>query len=83
MQGHLTYRGTAPILMTTALKDIVKLEKAAAATGDAHDANADMILRRLKVFRFCTRVPKPSKKIRLCKRCFAQYLLEHSFEDYF
>jgi hypothetical protein len=77
-KGHMAYRGTAPIFMTTPLKDVERLEAAALAAGDSHDPNADMVYRRLKVFKFSTRVPKPSSKVPYCKRCFAQFLFENS-----
>ena len=44
------------------------------ATGLHWDADATMLLRRLKVYRFTQRMPKPAKKIPFCARCFAQYV---------
>ena len=55
VSGHIQYRGTAPIFVTSKLSDIEQLEKMGAEnprTGAPKDAEASMLLRRLKVYRF-------------------------------
>ena len=73
-KGHLMYRGSAPILMTTGLENVESLRRLAEAEGAGHDENASMMMRRLKVFNFTTALPKPTCKINYCKRCFATML---------
>ena len=43
-----------------------------------HDADASMLLRRLKVYRFMTRVPKPTRTVPYCGHCFSKLLLSQS-----
>jgi hypothetical protein len=72
--GHMLYKGTAPIFITTKLADLEWLEKAGAvdpSTGVPNNADASMVLRRLKVYRFTVRVQKPSGTFPFCARCFA------------
>ena len=76
--GHYQYRGSAPIFVTTKLADIEKLEEWAAddpQTGVPKSAEASMILRRLKVYRFERRIPKPPPKLPFCGHCFANLVL--------
>ena len=47
-------------------------------TGTPWDANASMIWRRLKVYHFKKRVPKPPTTLKACPRCFAELLLTSS-----
>ena len=75
--GHLEYRGTAPIFVTTKLRDLENLAWWAADdpwTGEPRDAEASMIYRRLKVYEYRTRIPKPPAKTPFCARCFAQLI---------
>ena len=77
--GHMQYRGMAPIFITTKLGDIARLRQLAAdnpATGSPFCSEASMLLRRLKIFEFDTRIPKPPKTIQTCGSCFANILLE-------
>ncbi len=79
--GHVTYQGTAPIFATTKLVDMerfAKLSEIDAETGLAKDADASMIYRRLKVYKFHTRIPKASGKVKYCPACFAQLVLSQS-----
>ena len=73
--GHLLYKGSAPVFVTTKLADLRRLERAAAidrASGLPADAEASMLLRRLKTFSFTKRVVKPAKKFAYCGHCFAR-----------
>ena len=77
--GHGMYKGTAPVFITTKDQDLKRLEKAAAddpETGLPGSGDASMLLRRLKVYRFTTRVPKPERRLPYCGRCFAQLIVE-------
>ena len=79
--GHMLYRGTAPIFATTKLDDIAALQHVAAdnpRTGSPLNANASMVLRRLKVYSFTQTLPKPARRVPYCARCFAQLLLQQS-----
>lgn len=78
MTGHLAYRGTAPIFATGRLTDIQALAALAAdnpATGTPFDSDASMLYRRLKVYPFTQRIPKPPPKTPFCGHCFAYCLL--------
>ena len=75
MTGHFLYQGTAPIFVTTKTQDIEELRARAAVdghTGQPRDGDASMLLRRLKVYHFTCRVPKPGRRLPYCGRCFAQ-----------
>jgi hypothetical protein len=61
--------------------DLLLLEAWAANrpdTGAPWDANASMLFRRLKVYHYTTRIPKPPKGLKTCSRCFAELLLSSS-----
>ena len=73
--GHSLCRGSAPIFITTKLQDLNRLRGLAAparAAGQPADGDASMVLRRLQVYTFNTRVPAPAKELPTCARCFAQ-----------
>ena len=79
--GHKDYRGSAPIFVTTKRADLLDLEAWALDrpdSGTPWDANASMLCRRLKVYPFKHRVPKPPTKLKTCGRCFAELLLTPS-----
>ena len=79
--GHVTYEGTAPIFATTKLGDMdrfAKLSEIDAATGVAKDADAAMIYRRLRVYRFTNRIPKADTRITYCPACFAQLIFSQA-----
>ena len=79
--GHVTYQGTAPIFATTKLGDMARFEQLSqidAETGLARDADASMIYRRLKVYKFYRRIPKSSSRVEYCPACFAQLLLSQA-----
>jgi len=76
--GHTTYRGSSPIFVTTKLADVRRLEAAATAdptTGLPGDADALMIFRRLKIYPFTVRIPKPPPGLPYCARCFSSLVL--------
>ena len=73
--GNVEYTGKSPIFMTCKLSDLQWLEWCAQvnpSTGAPWDANASMVNRRLKVYRFCHRVEKPREQLKCCSRCFAE-----------
>ena len=73
--GHFLYKGSAPIFITTTLADLDFLEAAAQpnpATGKPWDTEASMLLRRLKIYRFGVRQPKPAATMPHCPCCFAR-----------
>ena len=62
--GHVLYRGSAPIFATTPLKHIEDMERAVRhAEADGTGSEWSMLLRRLKIYRYSVRIPKPSKHI--------------------
>jgi hypothetical protein len=74
----MTYKGTAPIFITTKLKDLENLDYQAGinpATNEPWDSEASMLRRRLKIYKFETRIPKPASDISFCARCFANMVL--------
>ena len=74
------YKGSAPIFATCKLPDLEWLERMASVderTGQPYDADASMLLRKLKIYRFRVRVAKPAAKFPFCARYFAQLLLRH------
>ena len=61
--GHLLYTGTAPIFATTKVQDVDALRRAAEyidpVTGLPANGDASMVLRRLKIYKYTGRMPKP------------------------
>ena len=75
--GNYMYRGSAPIFVTTNLQDLESLERYAEcdpASGAPWNADASMMCRRLKVYRFTERIPKPARAFPFCARCFATFV---------
>jgi hypothetical protein len=75
---HYDYAGTAPIFATTKLADLRRLEYLAAdnpRTGVPRCADASMLWRRLRVYPFTCRTPKPAARFKYCAHCFARFLL--------
>ena len=75
--GNAMYKGTAPIFITTKLSHLSSLQYSAEinpATGQPWDTDASMLLRRLKVYEFHTRVPKPAAIFPFCAACFVRLL---------
>ena len=76
--GHITYEGTAPIFVTTKLADLQRLEELAKddpVTGQPKHADASMMWRRLRVYTFVTKIPKPADTVTYCGCCFAKLVL--------
>ena len=75
--GNMMYKGSAPIFITTKMEDLDRLQSHAEIdpySGKPWDADASMICRRLKVYKFATRVAKPGVQISYCGHCFGQLL---------
>jgi hypothetical protein len=76
--GHLSYRGTAPIFVTTKESHMMPLEAAACLADEENTAShASMLLRRLKLYKFAQKMPKPRTPIKPCGSCLAKFLLRH------
>ena len=85
MSGHIVYRGTAPIFVTTSLDDLQALREAAEPRrGAPGSANASMLLRRLKVYEYTVsrgpggRPRAGARKVQFCARCFSRFVLMHA-----
>ena len=79
--GHVLYQGKAPVFATGKEKDLGPvLQKAAADAQSGAPSEWTMLLRRLRVYSFCCRLPvRPAgaPKIPECACCFAQMCLQH------
>ena len=78
--GHVLYKGSAPVFVTGKLCDVERLDEAAAVnpvTGQPNDAEASMVRRRLKVYPFRTRIPKPEPQVPYCGHCFAELVCQY------
>ena len=76
--GHLQYRGSAPVLASSKLRDIDELARLAAddpRTGVPRDADASMLYKRLKVFPYTRRIAKPPAHMPFCGPCFAYMVM--------
>ena len=79
--GHLLYRGSAPIFVTTGLDHIEEMElDVARAAVEGKRSDESMLLRRLRVYRYRVRVPMPPSHIPRCARCFAEFLFQTEAE---
>ena len=81
VKGHYQYTGSAPIFVTTKLEDLERLERLASndpRTGKPRSGNASMALRRLKVYPYTCRIPKPPPCLPCCSHCFASYVFEQA-----
>ena len=78
-EGHLLYKGTAPIFVTCAQKELEPIDTRARATAAAGHASHDtMLMRRLNNCSLSAKLPMPlGCHVEECGRCFAQLLLEH------
>ena len=75
--GHKDYTASAPIVVTTKRSALLELQAWAldrADTGTPCAANMAMLCRRLQVYHFTKRTPKPPAALRTCRRCFAELL---------
>ena len=81
VMGHVVYQGTAPIFATTKLADmnrLASLSEIDPVTGLAIDADASMLYRRLKVYKFHALLAKPTGQMKYCAACFAQLILSQA-----
>ena len=75
--GHVLYKGTAPIFITTPLKKMEKfIQEAEEACRSGLSSEATMVLRRLKMYKFTRKMVKPAEQIPQCLACFASFLFE-------
>ena len=68
----------APVFVTTKLADLKDLAWWAAddpQIGHPRNGDASMIMRRLKVYSYEHRIPKPRPRLPFCGRCFAHMVL--------
>lgn len=80
-RGNFLYQGSAPVFVTCKLPDLEWLESMAAVdakTGRPYDADASMLLRRLRIYRFTKRMSKPPVKFPFCARCFSALVLNQA-----
>lgn len=76
-KGHLLYRGTAPIFITTPLQRLEEMELAVAmAELEGKSSECSMLLRRLRVYRFRKRIAKPPQQLPACAHCFVGFVFE-------
>ena len=78
--GHLLYKGTAPIFITTKAKNLNGLVQAAQRAELLNEeSEATMLLRRLDMYQFTQRLPiPPGRKVPNCACCFAQTVLRNA-----
>ena len=76
--GNIDYKGKAPVFITCKLSDLQWLEWYAQIdpnTGNPWDTDASMVWRRLKVYKFFRKTPRPrGDTICFCGHCFARFL---------
>ena len=77
--GHLLYTGTAPVFATTKLQNVEALRRVAELidpeTGLPANGDVNMVLRRLKIYKYTRRMPKPPRFV-TCAHCFAELILQ-------
>ena len=79
--GNFMYKGTAPIFVTTKLSDLTWLETQASInpyTNAPWDTDASMLFRRLKIYKYTKKVPKPPARLKYCPRCFVDLLISQA-----
>lgn len=70
--GHVRYSKDDPVFLTTLLDDLTSLKgKRFLKEGDV-----EMMLKRLHVFKFTTKISIPKNVAAGCARCFSRWLLE-------
>ena len=77
------YKGSAPIFITTKLSDLTRLESQASInpyTDAPWDADASMLYRRLKFYKYTKKVPKPPARFMYCPRCVLNTLMAQASE---
>ena len=70
--GHVRYHKDDPVFITTLEADLMAL-RAKVLPGDR-----DMMLKRLKIFRFQRKLENPQRDLPACGHCFARLLLTHA-----
>ncbi len=70
--GNWVYEGSAPVFITGKLAEVTQLASDADREGGG---DASMLHRRLDIFPYTVRIPKPACTV-TCARCFAQLVLE-------
>ena len=79
--GRVLYRGSAPIFATTPLKHIEDMVRAVRhVEADGTGSEWGMLLRRLKIYRYSVRTPKPSQHIAQCHSGLAPFLFQAEAE---
>ena len=79
--GNITYKGTAPIFITTKLSDLENIDYWAQvnpATNEPWDAEASMLRRRMKLYVVHHKIPKSAQSIRYCKQCVAKLMFSQA-----
>jgi hypothetical protein len=82
--GNFMYKGSAPIFITTKAEDMAWLESHASinpCTNAPWDADASMLLRRLKVYKYTKKVAKPPARLKYCPRCFVDLVMAQAGEE--
>ena len=75
--GHVLYKGTAPIFITTPLQRMEKfIADAERARSRGESSVATMVLRRLKLYKFTQGIQAPAEQIPQCAACFASFVFE-------
>ena len=75
--GHYRYKGSAPIFVTTPLKALQPvLDEAEAAIAEGQASDLTMLTRRLHVYKFTMRMPRPRRQLPRCAACFANFVLQ-------
>jgi len=75
--GHYRYKGSAPIFVTTPLKVLQPvLDEAEAAIAEGLASDLTMLTRRLHVYKFTVRMPRPRRQLPRCGACFAAFVLQ-------
>lgn len=70
--GHVRYKKDDPVFITTLEDDLMALTK------NIMEGDRDMMLKRLKIFRFHRKITNPDRSIPACGRCLADLLLENA-----
>jgi hypothetical protein len=68
--GHTRYTGDAPVFITTLEADITQLKRG------LQSGDVEMMLKRLKIFRFHQKLVNPDRSIPPCGHCFARLVLD-------
>ena len=80
--GHLVYRGTAPIFVTCKEKELAPIEEQARiAMAAGSPSQHTMLLRRLRIYRFTQKFPEThGGYVPACKQCFANVVLQYNMD---